>query len=422
MHHSQGVIMKFKFTLIILFVILFNNAILAAPNDGYDISMSYLLRLLSFTEEEVEQIEREIESTTNDSKEFRKAANKSISHNINFTEADLYKIKVKLRASISDLAAAQTTVADEIPKDRAISKAELCKIAKLANKTLTENNHPEKPILHTLIVDDYDEYGIWQIDRVNILKTILRNYPLFELTLKDICALLTEQDKEGKTLLNLATMNHQKDVATFLLKTKEVPIIGINTPNKLGLTPLHCVAGADAEHTNMAEMLLKLGARINEKDKKHRTPLFYAAFTGNIPMIELLLRYHADINICDINGNTPLSLAIVVNIKAAQLLIRRGAKIPADLLQHPDLQELILEMRQQEHQALRSNGMVIITQDAFQHPNLVDFLRRLQEVTKPPNLRPNLLLITKLPADGSSARDTLSASAWPIDSSGDKSR
>jgi ankyrin repeat protein len=57
----------------------------------------------------------------------------------------------------------------------------------------------------------------------------------------------------------------------------------------------------------------KLASDASEYDargfKTLRTPLHYAAYTGNTEMIELLLDYHADVNAKDMSGVTPLHLA-----------------------------------------------------------------------------------------------------------------
>lgn len=93
---------------------------------------------------------------------------------------------------------------------------------------------------------------------------------------------------------------------------------------------------ADTGYANTAEILLKNGANINQQaDKQHhfsRSPLFCASFNGDFKIlfliffqlikidfdfplqgheqiVELLIKYRADLNLPDSNGWTPLNTA-----------------------------------------------------------------------------------------------------------------
>ena len=61
----------------------------------------------------------------------------------------------------------------------------------------------------------------------------------------------------------------------------------------------------------MAELLLKYGAKVDEKDKDGNTPLFKAVFFsgGNTDMINLLVRKGADPNSENDYGVSPKNLA-----------------------------------------------------------------------------------------------------------------
>lgn len=60
-----------------------------------------------------------------------------------------------------------------------------------------------------------------------------------------------------------------------------------------------------------------------------RTPLHVAVFRGHENIVQLLLRYGADINARDAFGDVPLYYAIVTrpNPKISRLLLKSGMKI-----------------------------------------------------------------------------------------------
>jgi ankyrin repeat protein len=57
-------------------------------------------------------------------------------------------------------------------------------------------------------------------------------------------------------------------------------------------------------------MVLKHGADVNTRDKRHRTALHRAIKTHSLVVIEALIRHGADVNVSDFQGITPLTLAV----------------------------------------------------------------------------------------------------------------
>lgn len=58
-----------------------------------------------------------------------------------------------------------------------------------------------------------------------------------------------------------------------------------------------------------ADRLLRSGVSANARSVTHRTPLMLATAMGQLTMVRLLLRYGADVNAKDKEGNTALSIA-----------------------------------------------------------------------------------------------------------------
>lgn len=80
----------------------------------------------------------------------------------------------------------------------------------------------------------------------------------------------------------------------------------------------------------MAKLLLKRGAKINERDEDGFTALHIAASEGHQNLTKLFLQHGAKVNAKDGTGGTALHSACAWNQKAiAELLIDQGADINA---------------------------------------------------------------------------------------------
>lgn len=97
----------------------------------------------------------------------------------------------------------------------------------------------------------------------------------------------------------------------------------VDARNIFGKTALHkvCVSTAD--------LLLDLGAHINNRDYTGVTPLHDACFLGTAKVVEILLVRGATVNVRDFTGNTPAHNAalFVTNIAVLNILIAHGADI-----------------------------------------------------------------------------------------------
>jgi ankyrin repeat protein len=103
----------------------------------------------------------------------------------------------------------------------------------------------------------------------------------------------------------------------------------------------------------MAEVLIAHKADVNAKDVSHRTPLHYAASSGNLEVAKVLLANKADVNAKGFYSSTALhTVAWNGNIAFARLLIENGANVNAvdkfgtpliaAIEDHRDMVELLL--------------------------------------------------------------------------------
>jgi len=86
-------------------------------------------------------------------------------------------------------------------------------------------------------------------------------------------------------------------------------------PNEMcpcGTSPLEA-AVSQVKNAEVAELLLSHGADVNARTPKNRygttndwTPLFYAVYEKRSDLVALLLKYHAKVDVTDIQGASPL--------------------------------------------------------------------------------------------------------------------
>jgi len=125
-----------------------------------------------------------------------------------------------------------------------------------------------------------------------------------------------------KALINAVQAGNVTEVERLLDKGAD-----LEWRNSVGCWPLALAARLGDQ--NMVELLLEAGALVDSKSKmRHRTPLSFAASSGHVPVVEILLRHKAAVNAPDCYYRTPLSFAAGDGHKVVvELLLENGAAI-----------------------------------------------------------------------------------------------
>ena len=145
-----------------------------------------------------------------------------------------------------------------------------------------------------------------------------------------------ERGPNGETALTTAIINSRSEIAELLLMRGA----RIDTRNSGGFTPLH--AAAYVGLVDIAGSLLDLGAdKDDQENKAGVSPLSIAAEEDNLEVARLLLSRGADAELAEHNGYTPLTRAIWRgHAEMAALLQGHGALCqPIEILEEPAFSE-----------------------------------------------------------------------------------
>lgn len=111
---------------------------------------------------------------------------------------------------------------------------------------------------------------------------------------------------DGWSVLALAARFGQETIVEVLLRHGAQP----NTPAKLDPQPFPLHTAAGGKHTGCAQLLLDAGAEANCVDANGWTPLHFAAKTGNLDLVHILVNvFGAELNPRTKDGKTPLAVA-----------------------------------------------------------------------------------------------------------------
>lgn len=155
------------------------------------------------------------------------------------------------------------------------------------------------------------------------------------------------KNKAGQTPIDIVEARNRKEIVELLIKNgatvSSIHIVAgvgnlarlraflengvdINAADNMDRTPLHYAA--QSGQRDMAEFLITHGADMNAKDAWGRTPLHWAVVSGYEDLVELLVAKGADLNAKNNAGQTPLNMALSRDLKdIVGLLVERGADV-----------------------------------------------------------------------------------------------
>jgi uncharacterized protein len=154
-------------------------------------------------------------------------------------------------------------------------------------------------------------------------------------------------DPKGQHGLYVALQESSLKVAQLLV---DWPKTDLNRLNAKGESPL--MLAALKGHAKLAEAMVKKGADVN---KTGWAPLHYAASSGNVPIMAMLIENSAYIDAESPNGTTPLMMAAMYGTpEAVKFLIEEGADVQLKNVQG-------LTALQFAQRADRANSIELIT-------------------------------------------------------------
>ena len=140
-----------------------------------------------------------------------------------------------------------------------------------------------------------------------------------------ICLLVVDFAAAADLRLTDAAKGRDREAVRTLLLTE---LVDANTPQGDGATALSWASYWD--DIEMAELLIRAGAKADIANELGVTPLALACGNRSADMVAMLLKAGADPNIAQMNGQTPLMVcARTGNVAAVKPLLVRGANVNA---------------------------------------------------------------------------------------------
>jgi ankyrin repeat protein len=211
-----------------------------------------------------------------------------------------------------------------LPLTLAISKNNLELIKKLVNlgAPLQHSNYTQQPLVYAILLDKQDSVRLLlklganpDLELGNGLTPLHLTLVLARFSMLEDLLKAGENpniaDKKGITPLHMAVTLKNWDVIKLLAKYHASPI----TFNQSGKTPFTLFFNNDFNNDNIKDFLNSFEGQerqiVNTFQKE--APLTFCTKLENTDCINLLLKYGADLNVLDRDGNSPLMLAIHQN-------------------------------------------------------------------------------------------------------------
>jgi ankyrin repeat protein len=123
--------------------------------------------------------------------------------------------------------------------------------------------------------------------------------------LRDDASAINSNSKDGFTALHFACFFGQPDAARLLIESGAA--VDAVAANPTQVMPLH--SAASSRNLEAARLLLERGAPVNARQQAGWVPIHAAAQNGDRPMVELLLKHHADPKLANDQGKTSAMVA-----------------------------------------------------------------------------------------------------------------
>eukprot|EP00111_Clytia_hemisphaerica_P008770 TCONS_00025648-protein len=166
-------------------------------------------------------------------------------------------------------------------------------------------------------------------------------------------------DKHGQTVMHEISRAWHPDVAKFAIQHGA----DVNKADKHGRSALHLAAAVD--YDDMIEFLVHNGANLGAKTVgENQTPMHYAAKNNAAASLKMMLRLGAHINDRDYKKRTPLFVAAeTARAEAARFLIEQGA--PAGVYDSSGTSCLALMIEKMPHVAIEAAEQFHLLDRAF---------------------------------------------------------
>jgi ankyrin repeat protein len=126
-------------------------------------------------------------------------------------------------------------------------------------------------------------------------------------------------DDDGRSGLQIAATNGNQQIAAILIKAGA----SLDQKDRLGNTALHLAA--DRNQVEMAQLLIDVGGSLDVDNRNGMTPLMVAASRGNAAIVQALLAKGANVRKTDFTGRDALSWANDSRRPAVVQLLQRAA-------------------------------------------------------------------------------------------------
>src|SRR6202011_5946708 len=141
-------------------------------------------------------------------------------------------------------------------------------------------------------LDIFEAAALGSLDR---LKQCLRDDP----------SAINSRSKDGFTALHFACFFGQPEAARLLIESGAA--VDAMAANPTQVMPLH--SAASSRNLEAARLLLERGAPVDARQQAGWVPIHAAAQNGDRPMVELLLKHHADPKLANDEGKTSAMVA-----------------------------------------------------------------------------------------------------------------